>query len=100
LGVVVAGWDAETAAVGQDKFEGRWRVVRVGSHVDGQERDRGPDGAGALAEGSSPSVEGRDGEVVALAEGADGEAAVGPLVHPLSPVLFLGGIARFAVGHG
>ena len=46
LGVVVAGRDAETAATGQDEFEGRWRVGFVGSNVDGEERDRWGDRAG------------------------------------------------------
>jgi hypothetical protein len=99
LGVVVAGRDAETAAVGQDEFEVRWRIRFVRANVDGEERDRAA-AAVALAEGAAPGVEGRDGEVVALAEGTDGEAAALPLVHELSPEPFLGGIAGFAVGHG
>jgi hypothetical protein len=95
--------DEEAAVVGQDEFEGRWRVAVVGSNVDGEERDwwGGRTGAGvALPEGSPPGVEGGDGEVLALAEVTDGEPAALPEVDQLSPALFLTGIAGFALGHG
>jgi hypothetical protein len=103
VGGIVAVRDAQAAAVGEDEFEGRWRAGIVVSDVDGEERDRlgGLAGAAvALPKGSPPGVEGGDGEVLALAEGADGEAAALPLVDQVPPVLFLVSITGFALGHG
>ena len=77
MGGLEAGRDAEAAAVSQDEFEGRGRVGGVVPDLDGHEGDgrRGRLGlAVALTEGSPPGVEGGDGEALALAEGADGEA--------------------------
>jgi hypothetical protein len=99
VGGVEAGRDAETAAVGQDEFEGSGRVSSVMPDLDGHEGDGrsgrvGP--AVALADGSPPGVEGRDGEALALAEGADGEAAPLPACDQVAPVLLLTGIAGLA----
>jgi hypothetical protein len=95
--------DAEAAAVGEDEFEGRWRVGAVVADVDGEEGDGGGGPVGlavAPAEGAAPGVEGGDGEAMASAEVADGEPAVLPALDQPSPVLFLAGVVGFASGHG
>src|SRR5262249_27943358 len=56
--------------------------------------------AAALLEPSSPGVEGRDGEAVVFAEGADRQSAASPALDQPSPMLFLAGIAGLAGWHG
>lgn len=102
MGGVEAGRDAQATSVGQDEFEGQSCVGVVMVDVDGEE---GNWRAGlvvqavALPKGSSPGVEGRDGEAMALAEDADRESAVLPAVEEFSPVLLLTGIAGVTLWH-
>jgi len=102
----VKAWgDAKAAAVGEDQFQGRSRFGIVMLDVNREEGDRGRSlgrawQAIALLEGSSPGVEGGNGEALAFAEGTDGEAAGLPAFDESLPVLLLGGIAGLAVGHG
>ena len=103
MGGLEAGRDAEAAAVSQDEFEGRRPGGVVVADLNGHEGDgrRGRLGlAVALAEGPPPGVEGGDGEALALAEGADGEATPLPAGDQVAPALFLTGIAGLALGHG
>ena len=99
MGGVEAVRDAEAAAVGPGEFERLWRVGIVVADVDGEEGNwRGGlvVQAVALPESSSPGVERGHGEVMALAEGTDGEPAVLPALDEFSPVLLLSGIAGLA----
>ena len=102
---IKARWNAQAPPAGEDELKGRWRGGVVVPDVDRKEGNRSG-GWGrtrqtvALLECSAPGVEGGNGEAVVCAEGANGKSALLPAFDQSSPVLFLAGIAGFAVGHG
>jgi hypothetical protein len=88
---------------GQDDFERRCRRRCVVTDVEGHEGEGfvgGSAGGRLLVKEASPGVEGGFGQVVAPAEVSDGQAAMLPAFEELPPVLFLAGIAGFALWHG